>query len=348
MAGGADSAHAQTFNPSLAVAADDPSPGVPSDVVANFDLPDGDVNFAAVVSFIPKDWGVVPGDQIPIGMQTGLLDAQSVLGLANGSCSTQLPVQFDMLNASINTEDLVPFEDEDENNTADFADDDDGNGIFDGIDKYPEASGFAALKGARNDMERARAVLEQRFGFASAGIVELTDERATHENIVRAIKTHLIDKAGPDTHVVLWFSGHGSRVPDASGNDSSPIEFSEAVSDETFVAWDSRLDGKSGNYDISDDELFSLLAAIPSKSVVMVADCCHSSGLLRGGPRAGVREAPMGTLPVDSKLTKDFWPSGLEWRDDDNWRETVPNLVFVAACVVAQQHAVRFIAARRR
>lgn len=138
VAGGADSAHAQTFNPSLAVAADDPSPGVPSDVVANFDLPDGDVNFAAVVSFIPKDWGVVPGDQIPIGMQTGLLDAQSVLGLANGSCSTQLPVQFDMLNASINTEDLVPFEDEDENNTADFADDDDGNGIFDGIDKYPD------------------------------------------------------------------------------------------------------------------------------------------------------------------------------------------------------------------
>jgi hypothetical protein len=138
IAGGADSVHATTFNPTLAVAADDPTPGASSDVVANFDLPDGDVNFAAVVSFIPPNWGVVTGDKIPIGMQTGVLDAQSVLGLANGACGTQLPVQFDMLNASIKTNDTVPFTDEDENNTNDFADDDDGNGIFDGIDKYPD------------------------------------------------------------------------------------------------------------------------------------------------------------------------------------------------------------------
>lgn len=138
VAGGADSVHAATFDPQLAVAVDDPTPGAPSDVVANFDLADGNVNFAAVVSFIPPDWGVVTGDKIPIGMQTGQLDAQSVLGLANGACGTQLPVRFDMLNASINTNDTVPFDDEDENNTNDFADDHDGNGIFDGIDKYPD------------------------------------------------------------------------------------------------------------------------------------------------------------------------------------------------------------------
>ena len=138
LVGGADSVHATTFNPTLAIAADDPTPGAPSDVVANFDLPSGDVNFAAVVNFIPRDWGVVNGADIPIGMQTGVLDAQSVLGLANGACGTQLPVQFDMLNASINTNDTVPFTDEDDNNTNDFADDSDGNGIFDGIDKYPD------------------------------------------------------------------------------------------------------------------------------------------------------------------------------------------------------------------
>lgn len=138
LAGGADSVHAASFNPQLAVSVDDPTPGVASDVVSNFDLPEGDVNFAAVVSFIPPEWGVVTGDKIPIGMQTGVLDAQSVLGLANGACGTQLPVKFDMLNASININDTVSFNDEDENNTADFADDEDGNGIFDGIDKYPE------------------------------------------------------------------------------------------------------------------------------------------------------------------------------------------------------------------
>jgi hypothetical protein len=138
LVGGADSAHATSFNPTLAVAVDDPTPGAASDVVANFDLPDGDVNFAAVVNFIPLEWGVVKGADIPIGMQTGVLDAQSVLGLANGACGTRLPVKFDMLNASINVNDTVPFTDEDENNTNDFADDNDGNGIFDGIDKYPD------------------------------------------------------------------------------------------------------------------------------------------------------------------------------------------------------------------
>lgn len=204
LVGGADTVHATTFNPTLAVAVDDPTPGAPSDVVANFDLPSGDVNFAAVVNFIPRDWGVVNGADIPIGMQTGVLDAESVLGLANGACNTQLPVQFDMLNASINTTDTVPFADTefdldsldpdltdgekklaeyeasgDVGTTADFADDIEyvvkegdtieevsdllgisvedlvringidqskpldagkviGNGIFDGIDKYPE------------------------------------------------------------------------------------------------------------------------------------------------------------------------------------------------------------------
>ncbi|MEK7247318.1 MAG: hypothetical protein AAB092_02485, partial [Chloroflexota bacterium] len=111
LVGGTDTVHATTFNPSLAVAVDDPTPGAPSDVVADFDVPSGDVNFAAVVNFIPRDWGVVNGADIPIGMQTGVLDAESVLGLANGACNTQLPVQFDMLNASINTTDTVPFAD---------------------------------------------------------------------------------------------------------------------------------------------------------------------------------------------------------------------------------------------
>jgi len=201
-----------------------------------------------------------------------------------------------------------------------------------GIANYPVDSGFAALGGPHHDVQRVREVLENRLRFAPESIVTLLDEKATHEGIVRAIRSHLIDQAGPDTRVVLWFSGHGSRVPDASGKDSSPYEFSDSVSDETFVAWDSRSQQQNGSYDVSDDELFTLLSLVRSNHVVMVADCCHSSGLLRGGPRPGVREAPMGKVPVDPSLTKAFWPAGLSWRDDDDWRDVLPNLVFVAAC----------------
>lgn len=136
LAGGTD-VHATSFNPSLTVSVTDPTPGAASDVVSTFDLPDGDVNFAAVVSFIPPEWGMVPGADIPIGMETGKLEAQSVLGLANGPCSTQLPVTFDMLNASINMNNTVSFDDLDENNTADFADLD-ANGLFKGVSSYPD------------------------------------------------------------------------------------------------------------------------------------------------------------------------------------------------------------------
>lgn len=136
--GSIDTARAATFNPKLAVAVADPTANADSDFTATLNIPDGDVNFAAVISFIPRNWGVVTGDEIPIGDKVGELRADSVLGLANGACNTQLPVVFEMLNAGIDTTDTVPFTDEDENNTNDFADDADGNGIFDGIDRYPD------------------------------------------------------------------------------------------------------------------------------------------------------------------------------------------------------------------
>jgi hypothetical protein len=128
-AASSDSAYAARFEPSLAVSVTDPTPGAASDVVANFDLQSGDVNFAAVVSFIPPEWGVVTGDKIPIGMKTGELDAQSVLGLVNGACNQELPVHFDMLNATTNMSKTVGFNDSedspdgDQGTTADFADD---------------------------------------------------------------------------------------------------------------------------------------------------------------------------------------------------------------------------------
>ena len=85
--GGADSAHAATtFNPTVSVAIEDPAPGANSSFTAKLAIPNGDVNFAAFIAFIPQEWGVITGDNIPLGAAVGQLDAQSVLGLANGAC----------------------------------------------------------------------------------------------------------------------------------------------------------------------------------------------------------------------------------------------------------------------
>ena len=135
---GADSSRAGTFSPVLKVTIADPEPEANSDFTTDFNIPEGDVNFAPLVSFIPKYWGITAGDKVPIGAVSGELSAQATLGLINGACNTILPVPFTMLNASIDTEDTVPYLDTDENGTGEIAEDKDKNGLKDAIDKYPD------------------------------------------------------------------------------------------------------------------------------------------------------------------------------------------------------------------
>ena len=135
--GTSDTAYAD-FNPSLQVAIADPRPLANSGFVTDFNLPAGSVNFGGVVSFIPPGWEILREDDTPIGSIVGRLTSQATLGLVNGACNNVLPVVFLMQNASLDITDTVPFEDSDDNLIEDFAEDKDGNGLLDGIDKYPE------------------------------------------------------------------------------------------------------------------------------------------------------------------------------------------------------------------
>ena len=140
-----------TFNPTLRVEIVDPSAGANSNVISAFDLPEGDLQFGGLVSFIPGEWEITPGEDIPIGAIVGDLTADATLGLINGACNNVIAVEFVMLNASIDPTDTVPFEDTnpeaDEegydpddpgNDVEDFAEDRDGSGLQDAIEKYPE------------------------------------------------------------------------------------------------------------------------------------------------------------------------------------------------------------------
>lgn len=126
----------QTFTPSLEVTVADLTPETASDVQVNYGVPLDDVQFAAVVQFIPPDWGIVT-EGVPIGAEIGTLEAQATLGLINGACQTQLPVVFEFKNSSLDLNDTVSFFDADDNGTADYAEDKDENDLFDGVDKYP-------------------------------------------------------------------------------------------------------------------------------------------------------------------------------------------------------------------
>jgi len=206
-----------------------------------------------------------------------------------------------------------------------------------GIDRYAPGTpeNFLRLLGCVRDVRLAEQVLQRRFGFPSESIRVLLDDQATHAGIVQAFRDHLVARAGPDTEVVFWYSGHGSRVPDQSRAAAAEIDAKDA----TFVAYDSRAEGQDGAYDIADDELRSLLAALSAKTsrITVVTDSCHSGGATRGArvlstPR--IRSVEDGARPVDrERLLTTFWPKGIPLLDDgDAVMLAAPAYVHIAAC----------------
>ena len=150
--GTADTARAQTFNPTLEITLADPEAGANSDFTLDFNLTgpdcdlkaspaavDCDVQFAAAVFFIPPEWGITPGDEIPIGAVVGSITATATLGVVNAACKDDIAVDFIMLNASIDPSDTVDYLDSDDEGFAlDYFEDKDGSGLQDGIEKYPD------------------------------------------------------------------------------------------------------------------------------------------------------------------------------------------------------------------
>ena len=76
----------------------------------------------------------------------------------------------------------------------------------------------------------------------------------------------------PGDIFLLTYSGHGSQVPDFSGDER--LERPEDAVDETLCLYDGQ---------IVDDELYALWAAFPADSrVLAVFDCCHSGSAVKG------------------------------------------------------------------
>jgi len=161
--GSADSVYAGTFNPTARFCFDnfdtldanptqtgdagecdgDNSAGSQSTFALGFDVPSGDVNFAALVTYIPSDWKITPGKDFPVGTKVGLLEAIATIGIINGACDSTLNLVgtagFTLYNGSLDINDTIEFQAEDKGDTTkqDWAEDLDENGLFDAVDKYP-------------------------------------------------------------------------------------------------------------------------------------------------------------------------------------------------------------------
>ena len=144
----ADGALAEpTFDPYFKVY-NNSEPQSPSSFAIEFGLEQGS-QASAIVFYIPRDWGVAHGEEIALGTKVGQLSSHETLGLINAACNTVIPIDFDLLNASLDSTVTVPFRLSETGYEVgpdmsfrflgpEFAADNDGNGLADAVDHYPD------------------------------------------------------------------------------------------------------------------------------------------------------------------------------------------------------------------
>jgi hypothetical protein len=152
-----------------------------------------------------------------------------------------------------------------------------------GINRYRMPG--ADLRGCVNDVRNLQALLVEQYGFAKKDIVTLTDFDATKKAMQAGIR-ELVSSGRAGDVLLFHYSGHGSNVPDADGDEADSR-------DEILCPTD--LDWKDP---LTDDWLrkaFDKLRAGVSLTVIM--DCCHSGTNTRA------------VLPPDAPVISRYLPS---------------------------------------
>jgi metacaspase-1 len=127
------------------------------------------------------------------------------------------------------------------------------------------------------DVDRVHAMLNM-MGFQDRQIHILQDEAATSSAVIAEFSGWLKQGVQPNDRVVFYFSGHGSNVPDFEGEEDNDVS-------QVLVTYDVKRVRVQGKPSLSgvlvDTRISQLLAAIPSKNILFIADSCHSGTVTR-------------------------------------------------------------------
>lgn len=173
-----------------------------------------------------------------------------------------------------------------------------------GINQYEDVN-VPDLNGCVGDAESMSAVLTECYEFEQGNLVELIQPGDTKRDAILSALTTLVDGTQSGDVAVVYYSGHGSQVPDTSGDEKDGL-------DETIVPSDSHRGG-GPVLDITDDELHSYIFALAQKTpyTTFIFDSCHSGSIDRDLIRAGTVQAiraenrpiPRATMPASQSLS---------------------------------------------
>jgi hypothetical protein len=128
-----------------------------------------------------------------------------------------------------------------------------------GIDKYQNAT---PLRYAVNDAKAVRDLIVNEFGFGAKNVIELYDEQATKDNILRAFD-ELIKNTGENDRVFIFYAGHGITMPLPEGKERGYILPVDADPSKPVLTA------------ISTDQLNEFSEAMPAKHLYFVMDACY-------------------------------------------------------------------------
>ena len=127
----------------------------------------------------------------------------------------------------------------------------------------------AQLNGCIEDINNIRGVLMDAYGYNSENIIMLRDDDSTKmptkANIMIALQS-IVASSGVNDEVWIHYSGHGTQLRDANGDESDRL-------DEAIVPVDYMTVGM-----ISDDELFNVVRNLRCRAF-LVFDSCHSGSV---------------------------------------------------------------------
>lgn len=145
-----------------------------------------------------------------------------------------------------------------------------------------------ALPGIDLDLDNMKKVAEI-MGFHPGDIKVLLNQQATYANVRQALGTWVKDGVQPQDHVLIYFSGHGTLVPDPSPGNVGGVDDALVLHDVERATVQGRATLKNV---LIGHEFGAALAAIPSRNVLVLVDACHSGtatrNLLLGNQRLGV------------------------------------------------------------
>jgi hypothetical protein len=129
------------------------------------------------------------------------------------------------------------------------------------------------LAGSVNDVTAMKEMLVRLYDFEERDVVTLTDQGATRQAILMALRDHLATPAAKGDVLLFYFAGHGSQVRNTLSDERDRL-------DESLVPADSR----RGAPDIRDKELRPLFNRVLDRGarLSVILDNCHSGSGARG------------------------------------------------------------------